>query len=216
MIAALWLLAAGAALWFGVAHAGRDSSWRGTALKTFSTALLAVIALSAQAPMLIAAGLALGALGDLALSRPGRAMLLLGMAAFAAGHLAYVAAFAGYGLVPAPGVAAMAAIVLVLALLGSAERWLAPHAGDLRWQVWLYGLIIGTMAVCAVLLTPMPGRDAMRLGAALFVVSDVILALRLFRLREERQQLRASLLLWPLYWSGQALLLYGALLASGA
>ncbi len=215
MTPALWLLAAGAALWFGIAHAGRDDSARASLLKTLATALLALIALFSAAPGPIAAGLALGALGDMALSRPGRRMFLLGVAAFAAGHLAYIAAFAGFGLASAPGGGALLAIVLVLALLGSAERWLAPHAGDLRWQVWGYGLIIGSMAVCAILLPAMPGRDALRAGAALFLASDVLLALRMFRLHDPRQQLLASLVVWPLYWGGQALILLGALRAAG-
>lgn len=211
----LWLLAAGAALWFGLAHAGRATSWRGSLLKTLATLLLALIALLSAAPGPITVGLALGALGDFALSRPGRRMFLFGVAAFAAGHLAYIAAFAGFGLVTAPGGGVIAAIVLVLALLGSAERWLAPHAGDLRWQVWAYGLIIGTMAICVLLLPAIPGRETLRAGAALFLISDVLLALRLFRLREPQQQLLASLVLWPLYWGGQALLLLGALRAAG-
>ena len=46
-------------------------------------------------------------------------------------------------------------------------------------------------------------------GIALFLASDLILALRLFRLKDETTRLRASRALWPAYWGGQALILWG-------
>jgi hypothetical protein len=66
------------------------------------------------------------------------------------------------------------------------------------------------MAVAAVLLPAGPGQAVMRIGAALFLVSDLILALRMFRLQAPGAQLLASRVLWPLYWGGQALILWGA------
>ena len=52
------------------------------------------------------------------------------------------------------------------------------------------------------------------LGAALFVASDLLLALRLFVAQDAQAQRRLSLLLWPAYWGGQALILLGAIRAA--
>ena len=45
-----------------------------------------------------------------------------------------------------------------------------------------------------------------RLGTWL---SDLVLALRMFILKPPRTRLIAPRLLWPLYWGGQALILFG-------
>lgn len=210
MTGLLAVLAAGAAVWFWAAHAGGPNTAHASLTKTASTAALALAGLAGGAPLWVVAGLTLGAAGDFALSRPGTRWFLAGMGAFAAGHMAYVAGFAGGGLgVPGPiGVAALGAIVL---LVVSTEAWLAPHTGGLRWPVRGYALVIGAMAVAAVLLPPGPGQALLRAGAALFLASDLVLALRLFRLHAPAAQLVASRLLWPLYWAGQALILWGAL-----
>lgn len=213
MTGLLAVLAAAAAVWFWAAHAGRPHTALASLTKTASTAALALAGLAGGAPLWAVAGLALGAAGDFALSRPGAGWFLAGMGAFAAGHMAYVAGFAGFsggGMgVPGPiGYAALGAIVL---LVVSTEIWLAPHTGGLRWPVRGYALVIGAMAVAAVLLPPGPGQALMRAGAALFLASDLVLALRLFRLRDPAAQLFASRVLWPLYWAGQALILWGAM-----
>ena len=211
MIAALWSVAGLAALWYGLAHAGGGSGWQASVVKTISTAALALAGLAMGAPGLVVAGLALGSAGDFALSRPGTRWFLAGMGAFALGHLAYVAAFlGGFGAGSAPGPMGWAIIAALLALVLSTEVWLAPHTGALRWPVRGYGLVIGAMAVAAVLLPTGPGQDAMRAGAALFLASDLILAVRMFRLIDAAAQGLAGRLLWPLYWGGQALILWGA------
>ena len=208
MIAALWALAALAALWFWAAHAGRGESATASIVKTASTAALALAGLASGAPGGIVAGLALGAVGDFALSRPGTRWFLAGMAAFAAGHLAYALAFlTAFGPVSAPGPVAWAMLAAIAALVLSTEFWLAPHTGALRWPVRGYALVIGAMAAAAVLLPP--GMGVVQAGVALFLASDVILALRMFRLKGETARLRASRTLWPAYWVGQALIVWG-------
>lgn len=210
MTAVLAALAAGAAAWFWVAWAGRAPHVLASVTKTASTAGLALAGLAAGAPGWVVAGLALGAAGDFALSRPGTRWFLAGMGAFAAGHLAYVAGFAGGGTV-LPGPGGLAALGAIALLVVSTEVWLAPHTGGLRWPVRGYALVIGAMAVAAVLLPPGAGQALMRAGATLFLASDLVLALRIFRLRDPAAQLLASRVLWPLYWAGQALILWGAL-----
>ena len=204
------------ALAYGVVWAGRDDvSAARSAVKTAGVALLAVVGLYAGAVWTVTLGLALGALGDFALSRAGRGWFLAGMAAFAGGHLAYALAFAGAALAAGAPPLPWAALGLLALLLASTELWLAPRTGDLRGPVRGYVVVIGLMAAAALLVPGGPGRGLLLTGAAAFVASDLILALRLFVLRDEGAKGRAGLLLWPLYAGGQALILAGALAAGG-
>lgn len=207
-------LAAVTALLFWVQHAGIDAQDpKASALKTTSTAALALFGLAAGAPGWVVAGLALGAVGDYALSRDGSSAFLAGMVAFALGHLAYAVAFT-QGIWPTP--VALPALFwpvagLMAALVALTALWIAPKAGALGWPVRAYAVVIAVMALAATVLPDMPGRGILRLGVGLFVASDLILALRLFILQDLGHRLLAARLLWPLYWGGQALILWGAL-----
>jgi uncharacterized membrane protein YhhN len=185
----------------------------GAAVKAASTGLLAALLWVAAAgtpglwPM--ALGLALGAAGDWFLARRGEAAFLAGMAAFAAGHLAYAGAMlarsAGIGFDGWTPAEALAAAVLGATLL-STPAWLLPRAGALRGPVAGYVAVIGLMGLAAILLPAHPGRGWLRAGAALFIVSDLLLALRLFVVADPARQDLLSRLLWPAYWAGQALI----------
>lgn len=198
------LLAIGAAL--ALIYGARLTEAAPSALKsltkTGATAALALAGILGGAAPAITLGLALGALGDLLLSRPSNHAFLGGMAAFALGHLAYVLAFwplIGAGLHPA------LALGIMLALFASGPIWLWPHCGALRLAVIAYSAIIAVMLALALML----GRDhAMaRIGALVFVLSDVLLALRLFRASDPQTRQILSFFLWPLYWVGQLLIL---------
>lgn len=213
-LAALAALAAGA---YQAAFAGRPEgshSAAGSGVKTLSTAALALAGLAAQAPALIVAGLALGAAGDYTLSRPGTRAFLAGMAAFALGHLAYVLAFVTRSLAlggPVFGPVQAGLLVLLGLLIASTEVWLAPRTGALRWPVRGYGLIIGAMAAAVIALAPNAGARTLQTGAALFLLSDTLLAVRLFVARSEPGRRALGLAVWPAYWAGQALILWGSL-----
>lgn len=210
---ALLLLASLAAIAYGLRYTPHEAThlWRASAIKTASTALLAAFAASQNAPMLIILGLAMGSLGDFALSRPGKPAFLLGMAAFAMGHLAYVLAFWGWqGAALSP--AQWAVLATTAFLLLTTELWLAPHTADMRLPVRAYTLIIGAMAALAILMAPSPGTTTIRIGAALFLLSDSLLALRLFRAQSPRTKRFLSITLWPAYWIGQYLILRGSLM----
>lgn len=202
MVSDLVLVGAGAlALTYGVIWADAEPSWPRSLCKTLSVALLALASALMGAPALITAGLALGALGDLFLSRSGQAAFLGGMAAFGLGHLAYTAVFwcAGADL-------SLFWIVGLGALAASTEFWLAPHTGALRWPVRAYVVIIVLMALAASTL----GMGLAAAGAALFLLSDLLLSLDLFVLAQNatpRPALRRTL--WAAYWGGQALILLG-------
>ncbi|AOZ69823.1 hypothetical protein LPB142_11235 [Rhodobacter xanthinilyticus] len=179
-----------------------------SAVKTGAVLALAGAAALAGAPGAIVAGLVLGAAGDFALSRPGERAFLAGMAAFAGGHLAYLAAFWAQG-VAWPGAGP---VILLYSFGGAVERWVAPRAGALKWPVRGYILVILAMAGAA---AGLDGAPMLVAGAALFVVSDLLLAIETFGLAPAAPRyplLRAVVarLLWGLYWGGQALIGLGA------
>lgn len=179
---------------------------------------------------LMALGLAFGAGGDFALARRSETAFLTGMAAFAIGHMLYAFAiwrssydmlradiadetgyaFIGWEVQPVQ----IAALVALATLLISTEFWLIPKTGTLRWPVRGYVLTIGAMAASAAIQLDCLERDVLRIGAALFVLSDVLLALRLFVVTSTRSRTALSLLVWPCYWIGQMLIASGAMLHS--
>lgn len=201
------LVAVAAALAQGLVYCARPPSLTRSVIKTAAVAGLALAGLLFTVPGMIVLGLALGALGDWFLSRPSSRAFLAGMGAFAAGHLAYVAAFIEFGAGPPPVLAAL--ILLVLA--GSTELWLAPRTGALKAPVRGYVGVIVLMALAALGLPARHGE--LQAGAVLFLLSDLVLAVEIFVLADGPARRAARHLLWAFYWSGQALILWGALLA---
>ncbi len=195
------LIGAAFAAAYGLQVCAARPSAAKTVVKTLSVAPLALAAPALGAPATIALGLALGALGDFFLSLKGERSFLAGMAAFAFGHLAYALAFLSAGAaLPGPGV------LVPLLLLGlSTEIWLAPHTGALRWPVRGYVVVILIMAAAAFGLP----FGSVTLGAALFVLSDLILAVDLFRFGPDRTNIWRARALWAAYWGGQLLILLG-------
>jgi uncharacterized membrane protein YhhN len=121
------------------------------------------------APMTIAlVGFALCLIGDVALL-PAVDRFIVGLGAFLAGHLAFVAAFVAAGL-DTPWLAPVAAVLLVPVLAGPGRRILAA-SGALKGPVTGYLVIISAMAIVAWA----TGRPAAMIGAAAFVASDTIL-----------------------------------------
>lgn len=205
--------------WF--AYSWHDhGDWLRSAIKTSALAPLALFwlatSLLARDPLwIMALGLLLGALGDLLLSRPGERAFLAGMAAFGLGHLAYAGGLfhrsAELGLVPMSGEQVWALVLLALLVLVT-ERWLAPRTGRLLWPVRAYVGLIALMALAAILLPPAAGATELRIGAALFLLSDLLLALRLFVPRGPPARALLGAALWPVYIIGQLSLFWGSIL----
>lgn len=158
----------------------------------------------------LAAGLLLGSAGDafLALQPTGdsieailRSEALqqgLGIVSFGLGHIVYIGLFAailrqrslvgGYGFLAAGGLAVFGAIMLIA---------LQPHFGELRVAASIYNGIIMAMAILAVMSRAHPLAIA---GALLFVVSDSVLAWRMFAGALDW----AGPVVWATYYLGQA------------
>jgi uncharacterized membrane protein YhhN len=160
-----------------------------------SAAFLALaLALRAGGPLEggILAGLTLSAVGDALLLSERRPAFLAGLVAFLLGHVAYAVAFAGSS---RPSLLALLAVVAVTA---AALAWLWPSLGALRAPVVLYCAAISVMLWLALGVD----RAEVRLGAALFYASDLLVA----RDRFVRPGFANRLIGLPLYYAGQVLL----------
>lgn len=187
--------------------------WAASAAKTGSVLTLAAAAALAGGPGLLVLALGLSALGDLALSRPGERMFLGGVAAFGAAHVVYTVLFLGLSgrLDPfAFDALRWAGLGVLVLLLGIGAAVIVPRAGALLGPVAVYVGLIGAMALAALHLAP--GLWLAVAGAALFVVSDLCLALERFVLAPGGRAARlCGAVVWPLYWLGQAAIALGVL-----
>lgn len=161
----------------------------------------------------LAVGMTFGFLGDLCMAKllPVSPHVLWGMAAFGLGHVAYIAAILGFG--DAQGLNAAGprlAAWLTWLLIGAGAWYGVVLRGQrptvLHWAALPYSLLLASTAGVATGLAlqhaaflPLAG------GAALFLVSDLILAARLFAGR------RFPLIddvIWLTYGPGQMLIVY--------
>lgn len=142
---------------------------------------------------LIAAALGSGALGDVLLETNG---LTVGAVAFLAGHVVAAALYLRNRNAPLWRAGAIALAVCLLAWALPAERDAAPG-------IALYALGLGAMAGTA-WTSGFP--HMVKLGAALFVLSDLLLFAQLGPLARSPLP---ELLIWPTYFGGQALIAWG-------
>jgi len=190
------------------------SSFTKSVVKTVPLVLFSVASLMVGTPPLLTAALLFSALGDFALSRRGASSFLYGLSAFALAHLLYIMLFWDVVGLP-PWDAFAAAPLFAIAMIGiavSTELWLSPFTDRLRWPVRIYVALIGVMMLAA--LTLPAALAVVTFGAALFVLSDLILSIQLFRLTENHALYRqAGWAVWVFYVGGQALILLGFLAA---
>ncbi|WP_294087830.1 lysoplasmalogenase family protein [Sphingomonas sp.] len=148
----------------------------------------------------LAAVLALGALGDVLIEAAG---LVPGALAFLAGHVAAAALYLRY---PRPTLTPSQRVLVWLMVPAVAfSGWALAPAGLLSWGIALYAAGLGTMAATA-WASAFP-RYWVGLGAVAFVASDLLLFARLGVLSGSAIP---GLLVWPLYFGGQAMIAWGA------
>jgi hypothetical protein len=183
------------------------AAWSGYAVSRGTTTSLFAV--------LIAIGMTLGMLGDLLMARllGITQYVLLGMGAFGLGHVAYIAAGLLYGnqhgLAEAGTRYRVWAVWLVVGLIG---WYFAVFRGQkhtaVHWAALPYALLLASTAgVAASLAIQEAALWPMAVGAALFLVSDLILAARLFNglsfpLIED--------VIWLTYGPGQMFIVYSA------
>jgi uncharacterized membrane protein YhhN len=158
----------------------------------------------------VVAGQALSWVGDVALLGKGRGPLLTGLAAFLAAHVSYVAAFRGRSSQPLLATAGRRRLLATCAV-STAGIALAAGRTDrtLVGPVAAYGATLAVMVASAAAVDTDRGRAPTLAGASLFLVSDTLLGLRLFVIRDDSPALEAAVM--ATYTAGQWLIGAGAL-----
>ena len=201
---------AAAALYFILIDT-RVSLLRST-VKTLAVALLAVLCILQQQPLLLVVALALSAFGDWFLSRDGDKAFLLGLASFLAAHVAYIALFlaTGSGLdilqaEPWRLILAISMTILALVMLVLLMREVGP---DLRFPVTVYIVAILGMGISALTTS----NIWIIAGALAFMASDATLATERFLTTAiSPGRLAMRIAVWLLYYAAQALIVAGFL-----
>ncbi len=170
------------------------------------------------ASMLIALGMTLGFIGDLAMADllPTAEPVVVGMAAFGLGHAAYIAAFLILGR-HGEGTALVARLVawslwILVGVLGWAVVVLpGTQPPALRGTALPYVLLLASTAgLAAGLAWRSPAFVPLAVGSALFFLSDLVLAAELFRNVHFRG---IGDVIWLTYGPGQMLIVAGVPIA---
>lgn len=192
-------LAAGTSYWLAGHHGGPDvyaNVWKGSGVALL--ALWAALNARSRDGWQIAAVLALGALGDVALEHSQAG----GGGAFLAGHIVAAALYWRHRrMTRTQSQSVLAPLLLVgtplIAFLLPAERAAAPLMA-------VYATGLGAMAASAWAST-FP-RYRLGIGAVMFVASDLLIFAKLGPLAGSSLP---GMLIWPLYFLGQALIAWG-------
>jgi uncharacterized membrane protein YhhN len=189
------------------------ASLRRAAVKTCAIALLALIAIAMHGPVLLIAALVLSAIGDFLLALESEKSFQAGLGSFLLAQIVLIALFAthfGSDMLwtaqPWRMAVGIAATVHSAALIWVLVRRLPSN---LTAQVGAYGVVITFMALAALAFAP----GLAVTGAALFYVSDTLIAFERFLLKTEvNQHPVISPLVWITYYLAQALIMLGVLL----
>jgi len=147
---------------------------------------------------LLAAMMALAALGDMAIEIERGAAALL----FFAYHVTAIALYLGHPREHPTGTQKAAAVAMLL--LTPLVAWLLPADRADAIPTALYGLALGGMAACA-WMSSFP-RYRVGIGAVLFMASDILIFADSGPLMGDPLP---QLLIWPLYYLGQFLITVG-------
>lgn len=171
-------------------------------LKGSGVALLAFSAWQLKTPggRVLAAIMALGALGDVLLELPG--CFIAGAASFAAGHAVAIGFYARHRREATAGDRVIAAALI---LYGLAMPPLLTPAGQPYGPTMVYAVLLTGMAA-SLWLSRFPRLAA--LGAMAFVLSDTVLVLRMGGGRLLGPMIDGALV-WALYFGGQWLITLG-------
>lgn len=148
-----------------------------------STAVIGLLVLTVDGwtsyAVLVAVALAASWAGDLALSFDGRRAFVIGLAAFAGAHVAYIAAFTSRGSLDVRWIALAGAVMVVVGSL--VLRWLAPHRpAELALPLAAYVVVIGVMVTTAFGTLGVDADPRIPIGAAVFAGSDILVARQQF------------------------------------
>ncbi|MFN8530943.1 MAG: lysoplasmalogenase family protein [Anaerolineae bacterium] len=165
----------------------------------------------------IAVGMSLSFIGDLFMAGllTGTSNPIGGMIAFGCGHVAYIVGIFQFSdAVGANSLRIRSLSIVVWAVIGVMGWWLAvylPARGKTHLLHWLalgYGLLLsGTTAAATALSLQAASFVPTALGAAMFLVSDLLIAARMF---SDLKFYLIDDLIWLLYGPAQALIVFAA------
>lgn len=197
-----WIISLVASAGYGVWLTLRPVSGLRSAAKTLAILALAGVSATSGGPGLLTLALVACALGDFFLSRPSERAFMLGMAAFAIGHVLYILLMYNDFTLETLAERSIGVVALGLLTLGLLTL-LWKGLADLRVPVLGYTFIIFLMGATAI--GQGAGVGFIYLAAALsFVASDAILALEKFRPDVlGSAQRAANHAVWGLYYLAQ-------------
>ena len=206
------IMSAGAAVIYAVIVNTRPTLAR-SAVKTLAVALLAVLAMVENGPLLLFGGLALSAVGDAFLSRDGDRAFLGGLASFLAAFLLYVGLFfttgAGSDIILADiWRTVVAAVTCVFAILMIGLLWRRVNPA-MRLPILTYTLAAVVMGMAALT----TDSALIICGALTLIASDTLLATEKFlvsAISPHRSSMRVAV--WVLYYVAQLLVALGFIL----
>ncbi len=169
----------------------------------------------------VAFGMTFGFLGDLFMAGViGKRNVIGGMLAFGTGHVLYIAGFSVLATIPAMAErgAALAFWPVLLAWVVALACWYAvvlrpaSERTMLHWLALPYSILLATtlgVAISAALMLDQGGAWLPVIGAALFLLSDLILAAELFN-GLAFKRIAVGDVVWLTYGPAQMLIVYGA------
>lgn len=163
-----------------------------------------LLALPVRRGLIVALGIVailLSWVGDALIASPGDLGFLLGLGSFMLAHIAYLVLFAWpLRRTPVPWLA-----LVFAAWWFALVTILAPYIGSLLVPVAGYGLVLATASAAA-----LGTNRIIAIGATLFLISDTLLAFRLFYPDFEFWQMNATIMVF--YIAGQGLIILGTVL----
>lgn len=206
---AVLAISMGSSILYGI-NVRSEPSFSRMALKTTSTALLALFAGTQSKHWQLVPALVLGSLGDAFLAWPGDKAFLRGLSSFLVAHLFYVSLFAGIG----NGIEFVLGDKQRLGLAGG-MLLLAPFMSftlmpnvtrSLQIPITVYSTVILAMVLTVLTVD----NDQVVLGAVLFAISDSVLAADEFLMpKDSRYRGLMQHVVWVLYYTGQLLIAAG-------
>lgn len=185
----------------------RGPSRAKTGFKVLSIGALILVSIAASTPFWLTLALTACAVGDYYLSRDGATAFVKGVAAFAVGHLFYIALFltdplSDISLIVTNSRIATLSALLIMSIIMMGILWF--YAGKLRYAVLGYIGVITSMGIAAATLPWMPNYNIVMLGVAFFILSDLILAMEMFLMSKQAWTGKsAPFLVWVFYWLAQ-------------
>lgn len=189
-------------LGYGTIFINREISKARSLFKTLPIFLLAIYALFATPQFLwLAFALFFCALGDFFLSLDKNKFFISGLSAFLIGHILYVLFFNfELGIEPTSYLSVLGVAIYAISFGG----YLVTKTTKYRIPIIGYVLILCAMVIFATFLPPQ--YIFVKLGALVFVISDSLLAIRMFIIKEKRSKEILSIAVWCTYITAQFLI----------